>query len=82
MTTNDIKKSLHKSIDGIENETFLKTIFALVTSYTENEVVGFNGNEPLTRADILNRELKADADLKANKVFTIEQVKANLGLNK
>jgi hypothetical protein len=80
MTVIEIKNSLHISIDGIKDEHFLKAIFAMITSFQNNEVVGSFGNTKLTRADILNRELEADADIKAGRVYSTDQVKETLGL--
>ena len=80
MTVIEIKNSLHKGIDGINDEHFLKAIFAMITSFQNNEVVGSIGNTKLTQADILNRELEADADIKAGRVYSTDQVKETLGL--
>lgn len=80
MTVIEIKNSLHLSIDGIKDESFLKAMYAMITSFTNNEVIGSIGNKKLTRADILNRELEADADIKAGRTYTTQQVKESLGL--
>jgi len=80
MTVIEIKNSLHHSIDGIKDENFLKAIYAMITSFQDNEVIGSIGKTKLTRADILNRELEADADIKAGRVYSTDQVKEALGL--
>lgn len=78
MTTIELKKSLQNSINSIEDEHFLKAVYAMIKEYLEGEVVGSIGGKPLTRADILERERKADEDIKAGRVHTIDEVKKRL----
>lgn len=82
MTTIDIKTSLHHSIDDIRDEKFLKAVYEMVRSFQDNEVVGSIGDKPLTRGDILKREFKADEDIKAGRVYSIDQVRERFGLKK
>lgn len=78
MTTTEIKKSLHHSIDTIEDESILMVLETLIKDVTSDEVVGYVGKTPLTRADVLRRELKAEKSINEGRVHTIEEVKARL----
>ncbi|MHB1278461.1 MAG: hypothetical protein ACYC1Q_08680 [Bacteroidia bacterium] len=82
MTVVEIRNSLHLSIDRIDDESFLKAMYAMITSFANNEEVGFIGDKKLTRRDILNRELEADADIKAGRIHTIDQIKKSYGITK
>ena len=78
MTTIELKQSLQTSIDTIQDENFLKAVYAMVKEYLNGEVVGHIGRTPLTRADILKREKQADEDIKAGRVHTLDEVKQRL----
>lgn len=54
----------------------------MITSFANNEELGFIGDKKLTRKDILNRELEADADIKAGRIHTIDQIKKSYGISK
>lgn len=78
----EIKKSLHLRIEEIQDEAFLKAIQLMITSLTDNEIVGHVGKTPLTKADLLKNEMEADEDIKAGRVYTVDEMRKHFGLKK
>jgi len=56
MNTIDIKNSLHKSIENIDDEVILNAVYEMILSYTNDTIVGNLGNNRLTQVDLINRE--------------------------
>jgi hypothetical protein len=75
MPKTELKDMIHKAIDTIDDEVLLNAVLSLMKEYADNEVVGYVGNKPLTRADLIKQAFKAEEDIKAGRVYDIETVR-------
>jgi hypothetical protein len=78
MSSRDIKKSLHQTIDGIQDENFLKALYTMLSEFLTSASAGSIGEKSLTKADILRRCLEAEGDIREGRVFTASQLKEKI----
>ena len=78
MTVVEIKKSIYRTVEGIQNVRLLEAVNNILLESLDPGIVGYLGDIPLTKADLLLRAMKAEEDIKEGRVHTPEQVKEKL----
>lgn len=80
MTAVEIKKSIQLTVESVQDTRLLEAINNMLLESLDPEIVGYEGNRPLTKADLILGALKAEDDIKHGKVYTLDETKERLKL--
>jgi hypothetical protein len=78
MTAVEIKKSIHLSVESVNDTRLLEAINTMLLESLDPRIIAYEGKKPLTKADLILGALKAEEDIKQGRVYTIEEVKRQL----
>lgn len=80
MTVLEIKKSIQLTVESVQDTRLLEAINTMLLESLDSEIIGYEGEMPLTKADLIHGALKAEEDIKEGRVHTIDEVKKRLKL--
>ena len=72
-----IKEALHNKIDTIKDKSFLRIVHAMLEEYLKetSAIVGSKSSgEPITQADLMAMVEETEADVKAGRVHSHQEV--------
>jgi hypothetical protein len=76
MTSTELKKNIFQDIENIQDEKFLRMMYALLAEYKNNEIIGTIKGKTLTRFNILERAGKAEQDIKSGQIIPVSEVRS------
>lgn len=77
MSAAQLKTELHKYLDAVKDETFLRAVHSMFNTYLQHSeaVVGYrSNNEPITQQQLLADLEASEAQIERGEYLTIEEL--------